>query len=971
MEIPISMKQICLTLFSVFFISIISIAQDEPCSAIALDCNAEPVNGNFDGATFNSAILPTGCPAGQSSNSEGDIWFTFEADGEQGHLFYSDLNGQDPDHYLVLYTGTDCSNLTKIRDCQTEESFHEVFPAGTYYAQVAPRSNSIQDNSYIAGVLCSPVPENDTRCNAAPVSCGSTYTGSFIGSSRTEFVQCACNTFDVGDVWFEIEAEIGVTYNILGKPGQNIEIFEATSCTGALSQSSLCCLDQDIMAFSGAGTYYIYARPQSLSNSSFFNFELSVECTTPPNNDLPCNAIEVECSAEPILSTTVNAGSNVFSCLGGGTGTPPMVWYKYTSDFEGTMELYLCGIAPSFNATASIYTGSCDELVCYDAGGGCISGPESFDVFPGQEYFFAIHGFGGSFEGEFSLTFQCEEEGFCLDLDGFVGDVCDDGDFLTENALITSDCECIGNPIPPGALCENAIPIIQNPFFTNYFNPSESLNPSYYYSFDDIPPFLDSLQSDDVSFSCYQANGVVYSFSLDEDRLVDITVGNWIGVEPTITILTGCPFTTAHISKGCNSDDILTKKIENFYAVANTTYYILIDGKVDFAFLDLDVRFLMEVKLKKICPGLGAQFDSCDDGNPQTEDDVITGDCECLGTISQSAFCSGPLEVTPGPGLKASPILFDASDAVPSLEEYCDGSNEERADSWFSFEAVTTNMAIGVNGLGDYDAVLEVYDECGGNRIKCRNGGAEGQRETVLISDCIVGETYLFRVYERGGNTLVNNSFRASVTFFPIAQLEESDCNQGTFMTSDVITAVIPEFEYGVTKWTYEFTEQESPFNVYEVVSPNGSNPNFQLSQFAQIEEGRNYSLRVKASVLNLQIDGDYGNACEISVVGINGIGISQNERDQINADYSFEMYPNPNDGNEVMISLQNIERNQNKVRVSIYDFVGKLVLNEQIGGIDDNTTFNVPLIDLAKGIYIVKLNVNEKPLEAKKLIIK
>ncbi len=143
------------------------------------------------------------------------------------------------------------------------------------------------------------------------------------------------------------------------------------------------------------------------------------------------------------------------------------------------------------------------------------------------------------------------------------------------------------------------------------------------------------------------------------------------------------------------------------------------------------------------------------------------------------------------------------------------------------------------------------------------------------------------------------------------------------------------------------------------------------MSQFPQIEAGRSYSVRVRPTYLNLQIDGDYGAACEISIVESNGMSALQSGGNQEGKESTFDMYPNPNDGNEVVVSLKNLTNGQNEAQIRIYDFVGKLVMNHQVIGEGQQMTVQLPLVDLANGVYVFKITVNEKPLTAKKLIIR
>ncbi|MEI7801978.1 MAG: T9SS type A sorting domain-containing protein [Bacteroidota bacterium] len=68
-------------------------------------------------------------------------------------------------------------------------------------------------------------------------------------------------------------------------------------------------------------------------------------------------------------------------------------------------------------------------------------------------------------------------------------------------------------------------------------------------------------------------------------------------------------------------------------------------------------------------------------------------------------------------------------------------------DIWYKFVATTTNPVIEVTGSGSFDAVVEVFDNCGGNQVACIDatftGGVESQQITAVI-----GTTYYIRVYD-------------------------------------------------------------------------------------------------------------------------------------------------------------------------------------------------------------------------------
>ncbi|MCH2213635.1 MAG: T9SS type A sorting domain-containing protein [Flavobacteriales bacterium] len=959
------MRQI-LTLFAILLFTWTTKAQDEPCDAIPISCGQTNITGNFTGNTLNSD-LPTGCFI-TTNPGQRDIWFTFEADGEQGYFFYSDdnLGNSGPQHIVKLYRAeSGCDDLIAIRDCHLEETFHEVFPEGTYYVQVRERLANGSDNGYTAGLICSPAPANDLRCDAQVVQCGVNYTGSLVGSSYTE-ITCdppSLEYEDGGDVWFKLEAESSQTYSIFGKSGQRLSIYQVDSCDGSFSLTDSGCTSQDIEGFTGSGTYYVCAYPFDYQVKRALSYKVRLECGESQLNQNPCDAINIACEQGSILGSTSNASANQAECSLQVPDVGPSVFYKYDSQIEGNLELYVCNFDE-----ISVFTGSCEQLECLSWGGStCSNNPLSVNVSPDTDYYIMVWGGNGDFE----LFYNCQEDNFCSELNGFVGDGCDDGDVLTYNTVITSDCECVGEPIPAGSLCQNAIPIAENPFSINYYNPTVEFFLPFYHELSDIPPFLDSLGSGPVAPGCYVANDVVFSFTPEVDKFVDITASiTDVNVEPNITILTGCPFTTAHIAEGCGTDNFFVKKIENFYALADTTYYILIDGQPQLTGFDFNVDALVEVVQKTFCPDLNAfQFDPCDDGNPFTLDDQITEDCGCQGTPANPGdFCDNALEIIPTPGLTVSPTQFNEDDATFSGVEQCSGVGGSR-DTWFYFDAVTTNMIVGAKGkFAAYDVVLEIFDDCGEEPLVCKDQNGGGQREVHVLTNCTVGERYYVRAFDGNGFSPFNRNFFIAVSSLPINSLEESSC-AGSLTLSDNIEAELPAYQYPITDWIYEFTELESPFSVIEFESPNGSSNQLTLNQVPELEAGRSYEVRVKGGIRDGQIFGDYGAACPISIVEMSGIGLVNSGNVDDLTQVEMELFPNPTNGNEVSLSLRNLPDAEVRILVRIYDLAGRQVLFEQYSSQDKSGIFTLDISQLTSGIYTVSTEAKGL-ITAKKLLV-
>lgn len=197
----------------------------------------------------------------------------------------------------------------------------------------------------------------------------------------------------------------------------------------------------------------------------------------------------------------------------------------------------------------------------------------------------------------------------------------------------------------------------------------------------------------------------------------------------------------------------------------------------------------------------------------------------------------------------------------------CSGPGE-RADVWFSFEAVATTSFLRVRGNGDFDAAFEVFDACGGTVLGCRNATGPGGIETLKLSNLTVGETYYFAVWHAGDPDPDNETFTAVVGHIPFVELRSQDCDQLEFTTNSIIRSLAPQpNSYTVIGYEWRFEELEAPFEVYERISPNGTNPNYGLKWFDAIEYGRSYDVSVRVLISEGNVTaGDYGNVCTIGL---------------------------------------------------------------------------------------------------------
>ena len=226
--------------------------------------------------------------------------------------------------------------------------------------------------------------------------------------------------------------------------------------------------------------------------------------------------------------------------------------------------------------------------------------------------------------------------------------------------------------------------------------------------------------------------------------------------------------------------------------------------------------------------------------------------------------CEDATAIVPAPTFAESELFVSNAGVAPSGDEQCLNNDNQQADQWFSFESIATVMYFRAWGLGDYDAAVEIYESCGGEPIICQNNAPVGDREIVIIQNTTVGETYYARVYHGGAGTPSTLDYSVAAAHIPFTKLREEDCGVFDYTPADIIRTELPPNQFLLTNWYFEFTENEAPFNTYEILSPNGSNPNFKLQWFSQAEYGRTYSVRTRPRMYQGPNWGDYSEACDI-----------------------------------------------------------------------------------------------------------
>ncbi len=237
-----------------------------------------------------------------------------------------------------------------------------------------------------------------------------------------------------------------------------------------------------------------------------------------------------------------------------------------------------------------------------------------------------------------------------------------------------------------------------------------------------------------------------------------------------------------------------------------------------------------------------------------------TVDCSTDG-----GYCIGIPELESEVTFAASNGVFDLAEAGYSGLAQCDGPGSN-PDMFFKFTAVGSVTYFQVDASGDFDPVIEIFDACGGSQLACVNDDGPGQDELTWLTGLTVGQEYAYRVYNAGSGNPVSTVFTTGVRHIPQVQLRTFDCGATDLVANSIIRSNWPVPNTMVSGFVFEFTELEAPFNVYEVPSPNGANPQFRIYWFDDFEYGRSYSVRTKVRMYEGPNESDYGPACTITM---------------------------------------------------------------------------------------------------------
>ncbi|MFT7544900.1 MAG: hypothetical protein ACI8YO_001684, partial [Gammaproteobacteria bacterium] len=400
------------------------------------------------------------------------------------------------------------------------------------------------------------------------------------------------------------------------------------------------------------------------------------------------------------------------------------------------------------------------------------------------------------------------------------------------------------------------------------------------------------------------------------------------------------------------------------------------------------------------CPLLGLNIgDACDDGNSETEGDVVGFDCICTGIDpcpspvndeSAGALMNTANNIWGVPGWDT----FDVACATLSRES-CDGSIP-LADTWYSFVAQAENQGILVRAnpsdpiAAISDMAVELYDATpnplsglgGGNCVvsrSCFNNYGDGQIERCVPSGLTIGDTYYYRVYDANGGdvTIVDTKVKTYADHTILDGciiIDPIDFSYEWTIVAPIALYNIPPVPVFNVRMVIKdlsgsvvaMTPSHDPSTAGELT--------FNFGEFATALGAGNYTIHAQNEV-KMHANGcvsafwsQTGTGCALGI-GTTAIAFNFTEG-TADLNLNFTAYPNPNAGDQAYIKFDQVIDTNQDVIVEIFNMYGKKVHSEQFAnaGSDINRmiTFDQKL---TSGMYFINLSVNET-IMIEKLII-
>lgn len=258
---------------------------------------------------------------------------------------------------------------------------------------------------------------NDDCAAAIGIGCGEVISGTTTGALADDASDCGTPVSAPG-VWYLFQGIFSqVTATTCSNFGYDTKInvyrgsCDALVCVGG--NDDFCETGSSITFVAEEGvSYYIFVNGY---DGEIGDFDLAISCA-PVDEDDCLGALALECGTTVSGSTADALNDAAPDC--GTTISAPGVWYTFTG-IDGQNILSTCGAVTSYDSKMSVYTGSCNELVCVagndDTPGQGTCSTVIFNSTEGTTYHVLVQGYDGA-TGDYELSLICQTCGTPLEI---------------------------------------------------------------------------------------------------------------------------------------------------------------------------------------------------------------------------------------------------------------------------------------------------------------------------------------------------------------------------------------------------------------------------------------------------------------------------------------------------------------------------------------------------------------------------
>lgn len=120
-------------------------------------------------------------------------------------------------------------------------------------------------------------------------------------------------------------------------------------------------------------------------------------------------------------------------------------------------------------------------------------------------------------------------------------------------------------------------------------------------------------------------------------------------------------------------------------------------------------------------------------------------------------------ECSSATSLNVATVLNGDTKNATESQTGCSGIAND--DVWYKFTPTSANPIIKVEGASGFNAVVQLFNGCGGTSIACANSTGVGGTETITATGLTANSTYYIRVYDAGSGVAANTTFKISYSY--------------------------------------------------------------------------------------------------------------------------------------------------------------------------------------------------------------